>query len=256
MNEFPASFIEMVDQACLNSEEFYKTNSRETAPNPYFIGMGNPNSKILIIGKELAFDADSSGELLKLQNESINNPYQWKEKISQNSKSLLFDPSYPYNGETHPRQGGRTWNRYQKLYENIETHLTVSEEENFHKNFFYTELNIVPSKSSRGIRDEVLTDRITFFKGNTFFQNFKVIILACGDYLSKFIKTSSEDEKIEYMFGIKKKCELGSKFRKLNIYTSKTKLGIHTRQLSSGVRNDYLKEIAGVINKYPDISNF
>jgi hypothetical protein len=264
MPNYPTSFVNTVNQACLDSDEFYRAspNSKKRTPNPYYIGMGNPKSKILIIGKELSIDTnkgknetqiDYGSRLKTLQNESINNPYLWKQKLKSDEDIKPFDPSYPYGGHTDPDNGGKTWNRYQKLCISLSESLMVSKEKNFHRNFFYTELNIIPAKISKGIKKQLLVDRLTFFKKNPFFLNFEIIILAFGDYLSK--NEIEEKSKIEDLFKVKHKKSLSEPRRKLEIYTNNdnNKLVINTRQLSNGVADDYLEKIGNIINLYPNI---
>lgn len=56
---YSQEFIKTVENAHKSSEQFYSVHSNENEPNPYFIGFGNPNARILIIGKELSFDRDN-----------------------------------------------------------------------------------------------------------------------------------------------------------------------------------------------------
>ena len=92
-----------------------------------YIGTGNPDAKILIIGKELAFDTSNT----KQYNREIkNNISDWEENLnkqcsqddvpnwkysnSSNPKDN-YNPLYPYKGTT--QKEGHTWSKYQKLVE-------------------------------------------------------------------------------------------------------------------------------------------
>lgn len=241
MKIYPKKFIETVDWSYQKSLEFYESNSRESVPNPYYIGFGNPNSKILVIGQELAFD---SNDLEKLKRESIENPSQWKRKITGKFKKEQegFDPEMPYGDfiSDKNKRGNTTWSVYEKLNNLIGKNFRVVEDGNFKYNFFFTDLNSIPSRYSKGLSEKTKKDRMQFLKTNGFFQHFKIVILALGRYLDRndiieIFKVSSKEEK----------SKLEGKGKKLITYfdESNKKLIIHTRQLSGSVSGELLKQI-------------
>ena len=76
---FNKKFENLVDFSYQKSKEFYINELNLNKPNPYFVGFGNPNSKILIIGKEKGFDESNlkqlQYELDKYMNEGLRNDY-------------------------------------------------------------------------------------------------------------------------------------------------------------------------------------
>ena len=93
--------------------------------NPYYIGFGNPESDVLFIGKEKAFDIDKSPNLFL--KESIDNLIQWnylsQEKEPIDHKKMFnkfgFNPFFPmmYNyGKIGKR---RTWGIMLKLFQSF-----------------------------------------------------------------------------------------------------------------------------------------
>ncbi len=69
MITFPPSFIDLVKSSILKTDKFYKTPQKVC--NPYYIGFGNPNAKILIIDQEKAIDVNDPD---RIKAESIDNP--------------------------------------------------------------------------------------------------------------------------------------------------------------------------------------
>ncbi len=83
--------------------------------NPYYIGFGNPEADLLIVGQEKAFNAFNNPELMLY--ESINNSFQWS-KIVNNKGDLSeinFDPRNPRNHHKKGRPGNHTWSKYSIL---------------------------------------------------------------------------------------------------------------------------------------------
>ena len=50
---YKSSFIDLVNYAVLNSTEYYKNPEKTNCPNPFFVGFGNPNAKILVFGRKI-----------------------------------------------------------------------------------------------------------------------------------------------------------------------------------------------------------
>lgn len=239
MQKYSDEFADLVKQAVEKSEEFYKTNCRETSPNPYYIGFGNPNAKILVVGKELAIDPIKNQKAFK--EESVENPIHWK-KIIESGQVLDFNPLFPYDNQ-YKKSGGSTWSQYQRLCDLLIDEMHVSENNHFFYNFFITEANTTPSKNSPGRENLVFEPRIDFFKSNSFFQNFEVIIVASGGYLHV--------PQIEDIFDVKEfdrsQSKPNNKF--ITFKNPKTNgLVISTRQLSTSVSSELMNKIASEIN--------
>lgn len=245
MTEYSKKFKETIDWACKKSIEFYGSNSRESTPNPYFIGFGNPSSKILLIGQELAFDSEN---LETLKKESIENPFQWQRKINENfiAEEEDFDPELPYGDYISNTKGNDTWKIYERVNRLMGGKFKAKETGNFKFNFFFTDFNSIPSEYSKGLNKTTKIDRIKFFRDNSFFQDFKIIILAFGDYLGK--------DEIKEIFGksiMGKNLNPNKKGQKLIVYSDKAneKTIIHTRQLSGSVSGKLLNQIVQEIEK-------
>ena len=239
---YQKEFENLVSTANLKSEEFYNSNDRTKISNPFYIGFGNPNSEILLIGKEKAFDIENK-EILKY--ESIENPSEWnyyvensidynKDKFSKESRYYL-NAFYPYEKVNN---GGDTWAKYESLVNRILQKDRIKYND-FFKDAFLTEVNYVPSKQSQIKKfDEKL--RKDFLK-HPFYRNFKITILACADYL--------DQEEIEEIFDMKFQKDLTEK-NKFIIYKNSNRILINTRQLSTSVPNLFLQKIADEVRTY------
>ncbi len=224
-----------------------------------FIGMGNPNSEILIVGKEVATDTEE-GKDKELENKNIRsfnrNFKDWTLNIAHNTKQHQIpdwthqsdsnNPLYAFKGITINKEG-HTWRKYQKLHDYI------FEKENnnkidFQENIFITEMSVLPSKTTskaqekKGFREKLNYRKHTFFRSE-FIQHFPIVILACSNYIS--------GGEITDIFNVKFIKEVGEKAQRYWIHYNidKTKLVIHTRQLSANVSNNLLKNMAFEIKK-------
>jgi len=223
--------------------------------NPYFIGYGNPNSEILIMGKEKAFDVSSNPDLLFL--ESIKNISQWEKIISnkikwENSVDLDFDPRFPKEYHEKIKDRRHTWYKYSvflsSFIEDKKLPQALFEESKDKLNSlfnycFCTELNSTPSKRTQNIttskrREEYL--KIEFYKG------FKYVLIAGVSTLGKL--KSQQDDKIEEIFDAKfiEPLEIGfygqGKTRKVNLYKSEKQIIVTCAQLSgtTGWKNEHI----------------
>jgi len=243
-------FEELVNNAVLKSDSYYQGQDM-SKPNPYYIGFGNPNSKLLIIGQEKAIDGANEYGKIQMQVESTDNPYQWKKIIDEkiidldykfNNPTHFRNPRFPYNGKP-PK--GNTWNQYQLLVSKLFPHVGDSPN-SFLNETFITEVN--HSVSSRKLGNERNSDRINFMT-HAFFESFPMIIIAAGDYLNK--------EEIEKQFNLDFVKDLSESHRKLIIFEDKKnqKVLINTRQFSNlffnkEKRNAYFEKICNELQKY------
>ena len=259
------------------SNEFKTMLEKAKEEKLEYIGTGNPDAKILIIGKELAFDTSNT----KQYNREIkNNISDWEENLnkqcsqddvpnwedsnSSNQKDN-YNPLYPYKGTT--QKEGHTWSKYQKLVEWIRE---VNEHEkiiNFQKYVFITEYNINPSKRTSN-QDKVakrksINQRNEFFKTADFFQQFPIVIVAAGDYGGKDFGVSLSDTfSVEYnsfwevrdsgltnVFIEKGEKKETNQWFSLHYNKERTKIVVHTRQLSSNISDRLLQEIANKVKE-------
>lgn len=263
----------------MNYSSEFKEIIRKCQEKGLFLGTGNPNASILVIGKECAIEPNSQ----QCQREINNNITDWNTNINQNiqfedvsqyvnSPQPKYNPLFPYKGQRFAvrkerkdkkiiNDGGTsdTWVNYQKLSNKIFEDRSNINDIDFHKLFFITEMNEVVSKTSEISKKEAkeyilksIQERLDFFKNDFyFFQKFPIVILACGkNYISK--------QEIETVFGVKSSKEeiikQGQYFR-VFYNDDKTKLVINTRQFSSGVLEILMVEIANEIKSFAEENN-
>ena len=240
---YSKDFKNLVDKAYRFSKEFYDVEKpvfgNTYEPNPYYIGFGNPNSSILIIGKEKAIDSVKKKRNKPLFFESINNPFEWKNIISNsdtkiNEKDVLDgcdykDARWPYWADK-PKG---TWMNYQKIVEKVCPEIEKEKYNPFFQKAFITEVNHLPSKTSENKKG--FEERLKFLK-HPFYRNFPVIILACGDYLSRTKITKTFDLEFES----DKHSIAHNKFITYR-NNEQNRLLIHTRQLSNSLKNELVR---------------
>lgn len=225
-------------------KEFVKNGA-----DKYFIGTGNPNTNILFIGKESAI-SDDNLESKKWYNKNAND---WIKHFENNTCECL---SYPIPKEhvfrKEKKWGKNTWSKYQKLSDFIFNKDEKQYHIDFLENVFTTEINDSPDQNTRTANKSNLNERKVLFKESKFIQNFPVIVLACSNY----IKNNSKIREIDEIFKVNYKYEYEKKiYTKFNWFFShyneeKTKLVIHTRQLSANVKPELLKDMGNVIRKH------
>jgi hypothetical protein len=248
---FKQEFVDLVNIAAKRTEEFYKSEGNKNQPNPFYVGFGNPDADLLILGKEQGFNiTDDKSELgnsnEQLKYESELNPIEWSYYIRNGvpfnyykfypCSSAYINAYYPYG---HKMPGGHTWSKYGKLVKCKLPDRESSRNNSFLKCNFLSEVNHRPSSVSENV---TFTDnqRINFLS-HDFYKTFKVIILACGNYLSK--------EDIEKLFEVSFETDNSKPRERLVIYRNRAsnRKVIHTRQLSMDISNTYLENIAELL---------
>ncbi len=223
-----------------------------------FIGYGNPNAKILILGKEAAIDSNenTSQHIYEID----KNVEVWKKNIEQQvlqedipvwcGNPECINPLYPYKGQKYKvdikghESGGtsRTWFQYQKL-----VNLILNREGNgnidFHEYCFSSDFSVETALYSKDTnKDETrrsIEKRNQIF-ASSFFQSFPIVIAACGHYPRDY------NIDLEKMFQVKWDGKTQKRFW-VHIHREKEnalpKLLIHTNQLSM-VPDKLIEEIA------------
>ena len=241
----------------------------------FYIGTGNPSSKILIIGKESAIDKISNYE--QYEREILNNALDWKKNIEDNIHQdsvtswfidyPLYNPLYPYKGQLNKIENKRTGNNggtsrtfynYQKLLDKIYNENRKSSNINFHEKCFITELNsstakyshlvnTIDCKDSINNRQELLT--------HPYYQSFPIVLFAVGNYVRDF------NIDIQKLFNVKFDAETGTlpitKTNYINLHyddiTNPSRLVIHTNQLSINISDLLLNELSQYIRKHLEL---
>ena len=242
-----------------------------------FVGYGNPNGKVLVIGKEAAHVAkeDLADHLEKKKEELLqSNVAQWEHILSTgevpnyDGERPISDenPLYAYgnqynkrdnlnNKKGNPYNGGTsdTYTKYEKLYEQLFLQGEKLEKINFQKEFFITELSDYPTKESykdneiEALRKQSIEERKPLF-ALPFFKEFPIVIVAAGDYPEKY------NFDMQQIFDVQwegKTIEVGEKYW-YNLHFSKDnkRILIHTRQLSNRVSNELIAAIANEAKKF------
>jgi hypothetical protein len=243
--------------------------------NDLFIGFGNPNAKVLIIGKEQAYKSKAlpgSIEFLKEIDENRHlenqrNQIGWATNIAdniipnwENMPTGFVNPLYSWGSQRNLANrkkidvnGNEVWNggtshtylKYQKLYQFLRKE-ERSENISFQQDFFLTELNDVATEYSFSgkelttLRHTSIDNRKALFE-KKFFRNFPIVIIAAGHYPIQY------GFKIEDIFKVKftgETVKVGGYWYNKHFSTDKKRILIHTRQLSTDVTDELLKEIA------------
>jgi len=218
-----------------------------------YIGTGNPFSNILIIGKEAAILKGSE----QYEREIVDNINYWRGLEEYNSDNIIerdfekYSAIYPYKGQILKKDNGKnwgtskTWMNYQKLinyiFENTENSLI-----NFHEKSFITEINSTPSKVTADADIESIPFRKKHLLTSDYFQSFPIVIISGVGYF----ETSEQKNEIEQIFNVtfteKKYADNVKKSQPYWIHWNKekTKIIINTYQLSIGIADVLLSEIA------------
>ena len=216
------------------------------ALDKYYVGLGNPNADILIIGKEPNI---TKAESLAEYNE---NAHHWKNKTDKQEAEKLEYP-VTLDHELYKSWGKNTWSKYQALMDRVRVNKAPGYYVDFLKDVFTTEMNDSPSKNTSTAEKSGITNQKQLFKDSAFIQGFKVVILACSNY----IKNDKENREIDDIFGVKYDGDETGRYYYSStnwFYThhnaSGDKLVIHTRQLSTNVRNELLNDMAMVVREH------
>ena len=184
-----------------------------------FIGYGKPDANILIVGKECALPEGSKDWKLFYK----SNFAQWKESFEGHGFGYThgqkpydfehgnFHPIFPYYEQCNKIDRDNkgcgtkpTYFYYQRLIDMVRagsaTQYEKSPNIDFFKDCFITELNDICRPNGKDLskeqRQEIkkhIEKRFDWMRTTNFFNNFKVVFLACGPY-SKAIK---EDKILE-----------------------------------------------------------
>lgn len=219
-----------------------------TLPSDYYVGVGNPNSKILIVGREGATE-ESKEEITERGEVAFAD--SWLERI-ENKEPIDFKVPYPvgYNGNP---LNGHTWVKYQKLHDLIferSRKYGKGGKLDFLENIFTTEMNVHRAKRTQGVSTEGMQERKRTFFGEEFIRQFPVVVLACGNYIKN--TGVGEEREIDRIFGVEY-CpdeRVGALPFWVHRNSVGTKLVIHTRQLSGALPKGLLEGIAIVIKDF------
>lgn len=244
--------------------------------NNLFVGYGNPNGKVLVIGKEAAHVAkeDLADHLEKKKEELLqSNVAQWEHILSTgevpnyDGERPISDenPLYAYgnqynkrdnlnNKKGNPYNGGTsdTYTKYEKLYEQLFLQGEKLKKINFQKEFFITELSDYPTKESyndkeiEALRQQSIEERKPLF-ALPFFKDFPIVIVAAGDYPIKYKFDMQQTFDVQWEG---KTIQVGKYWYNLHFSKDNKRILIHTRQLSNSVSDEFIAAIASEAKKF------
>lgn len=217
-----------------------------------FIGEGNPNAKILIIGKEIndgkpEKDADADTWIKENSAKDVErNLDDWSKPDGYDLGKIKTDI---FHKERNP-----TWTNYQKMVGGIIGHDLGRDNYNFLDYCFMTELSDIhlPNsnyhKSFPEVSRQIEDRRVLSVKERSklfmmpFFRNFPIVIMACGHY-PKDLHFNIEDI---FDVGWIKETMVLSTGNFYNEHYGNGKILIHTRQMSMGVSDELISKIASL----------
>jgi hypothetical protein len=220
MNKYSPDFQELINLSLNNS---------------FYIGLGNPNAKILIVGKESGFDPEDTLAISKY----LANATDW---LTANHEYLKpFTPE-----EKSHKNNNHTWQKYQRLHDLI---IGVPPKKNyfidFVTNVFTTELSDLPNtnstlaKRNKLFKEKIIQRKKLFFQSE-FIRKFPIVVIAALD--SNYISNvgTGDSREIDNIFEVEfsKLIESNNGKDKIWLHSStinnKPKIVIHTRQLTNG----------------------
>lgn len=236
--KYPSKFISLVS-----------TIAAETDDNLKFIGQGNPNAQILLVGKDCNIDTSTTRGKGCYEMEYLHNTSQWEKNIANNIDVTdvtewsigedKYNPLYPYKGlhnikaertETgEVKNGGAsaTWCAYQKLADKMFHYASPAIDIDFHQHTFMTVLcsnPILLDSYSKDVEKSVKARCESLFS-TPFFRSFPVTIMACG----RFAKDYHID--IEHVFNQSYK-EIKQEGKDwIRLFEHEGRLLIHTRPI-------------------------
>ena len=242
--------------------------------NNLFVGYGNPNGKVLVIGKEAAhIGKEETTENLEKKKEELfqSNVSQWEHILSTNEvpnydgeRPISHEnPLYAYGNqfnkkdirkEGKPYNGGTsdTYLNYEKLYEQLFLQGEKLEKINFQKEFFITEFSDYPTKESyknediEALRKQSIEERKPLF-ALPFFKEFPIVIVAAGDYPEKYNFDMQQTFDVQWEG---KTIEVGKYWYNLHFSKDNKRILIHTRQLSNSFSRELILAIANEAKKF------
>ena len=236
--------------------------------NNLFVGYGNPNGKVLVIGKEAAhIPQKETTENLEKKKEELfqSNVSQWEHILSTNEvpnydgerpfshENLLYAYGNQYNSWDKSKKGGtsRTYLNYEKLYEQIFLQGEKLEKINFQKEFFITEFSDYPTKESykneeiEALRKQSIEERKPLF-AMPFFKEFPIVIVAAGNYPSCY--HINLEQTFDVVF--QKEIKVGRDRYFLHFSKDNKRILIHTRQLSNSFSKELIPAITAEAKKF------
>lgn len=237
-----------------------------------FLGTGNPNAQIVIVGKEAAINRNEEQGQLQYAREYGNNIKDWKKNVDESIQSesigFAYNPLYPYKGQFNKlyrsikqtKEGNhgtsKTWCCYQRIIDYVYHNQLKSSHIIFHEHVFTSELSQESAKYSNQTNSQKTRDSIALRKelfATSFFRAFPITIVAVGHYVRDYQINLEELFEVTYDSNASAKASTGLKNEYLNMHyddlNNPKRLLIHTNQLSM-VSNALLERIGEVCKNF------
>jgi len=265
----------------MTRKESFKNLLEQANEKSLFVGTGNPESRILIVGKEASIAGDNKEQVdleikanISLWMRDVDKQLSEIENCVIDAQTNNFSPLYPYKGQVKKRDArirnpkaaynlgtSPTWLNYQKLRDAIlETNSDVI---NFHENCFITELNQITSRYSshqdndNGKRERMIAKRMNTIFLSDYIKSFPVVILACGAYINEYRIDIGSLFSVEQ--NSQEKCVPGNPRQWYKMYRNlpekSPKLVIHTRQLSLNITDALLGMMGKDVAEFCRVNN-
>lgn len=251
----------------MDRKDYFFVFAKTCKDKRQYCGSGNPYSNILLIGQE-----PHSKKNLRDNNEQSNQ--EWKNYVDLNYRYCVEDNPWIENGDRWREKlfqnNSKTWFHYQRLIDaSLPNRLKRAGrgERDFEFDAFTSELNNEKKQSStthgkdeREKVDERVSSRLIIFESSKFIQEFPVVVLACGGYLTNQVEKGIMQ--INDTFHVKFddpdgrfKFENGRPWFTTHHSSDRTRLVIHTCQFSlnhfTGEEQEWLiTKMASEINNH------
>ena len=234
-----------------------------------YIGHGNPNAQILILGQEPGLNKDSEQYVLEIE----NNKYQWQVLTENGTGYESIDPEeiqfglplWPWanqrflvrsetkDGKIKGKQGtAKTWYNYQKLvYRILDKETICGSALYFHQLSFHTDMSAEASKRHGDIEfsnaKESVKKRAEKLFSLPFFRKFPIVIAPVGH----FPRDIYGDSYFHDAFGMNYCPNESEDWININVREDSEypQLLIHCKQIAYA-SNHYLDRIAEIVKKF------
>jgi len=232
----------------------FKALLKKCTEQPQYIGLGNPEAKMLFVGKEAGIDSNA------------DNPHGWASSwlSGQNDYAKRYVPV-----KKHMLNRGHTWQHYQLLYETIMTKLGHSVEKKhpyeitFVEDVFTTELSNLHASRSHEAKQlaefatNLKTRKDVFWK-DPFIARFPIVLIFASD--RNYIETTPGEVCETFNVRFIETKSIGSSrmwLHREHHDASSPRLLIHTRQLANGASNALIdaiaSEVAAFLQEHPNL---
>ncbi len=251
-----------------------------SAETPDFIGWGNPNARILLLGKEPAKNLEDEQGKIEYEIEVADNKADWRRNIAQHKgfeeviaerdhARIYGNPLCPHcwqkyrvknrkKGSLPEGEGtARTWYQYQKLIDMIFGETSKRDDFlDFHKYCFSTDMSAVAALNSSRTNPEAtresIEERQRFFADDSFFKQFPIIIAAVGHYPNIYASDAYLGEAFGVEWVPEKRIEEPRAWVNVNENhnNGEHRLLLHTCQTSAPLKDEYFENIAAFVRNF------